>query len=52
MLTFIRQMPRVSRCSMYSQDSGLVASELSLEAVLPSRIHPPPTVHRGVTHGV
>lgn len=53
MLTFIRQMPRVSRCSMYSQDSGLVASELTVPGSSSTQSHPPsPTAHRGVTHGV
>lgn len=52
MLTFIRQMSRVSRCSMYSQDSGLVASELTVPGSSSTQSRPPPTAHRGVTHGL
>lgn len=52
MLTFIRQMSRVSRCSMYSPDSGLVASELTVPGSSSTQSRPPPTAHRGVTHGV
>lgn len=45
MLTFIRQTPRVSRCSMYSQDSGLVASELTVPGSSSTQSHPPPPPH-------
>lgn len=50
MLTFIRKMPGVSRCSMYSQDNGLVASVLTIPRSSSIQSCPPPTAHRGVTH--
>lgn len=49
-LTFIRKMPGVSRCSMYSQDNGLVASVLTIPGSYSIQSCPPPTAHRGVTH--